>query len=86
METPSPSPDPLVQLLGASLILTAHLALCLGRTDARRTPYLAANTIGAGLLAWEAYRTEQIGFLLLEGVWATASASAWFRIVTKRCG
>lgn len=78
---PSVSPDPVIQLLGAAAILLAFLALQLGWTGARRLPYLAANAIGAGLLAFEAARTEQIGFLVLEGTWATVSVIAALRVL-----
>ena len=47
----APTPNQLVQLSGAALILLAYLFLQLGKTGPRRSPYLAANCIGAGLLA-----------------------------------
>ena len=78
------APDPVIQLIGAVSILLAYLALQLGRTGPRRTPYLAANTLSAGLLAFEAARTEQIGFLLLEGTWALVSLITWIRVLRTR--
>ena len=66
----APTPNQFVQLSGAALILLAYLFLQLRKTGPRHSPYLAANCIGAGLLAFEAARTSQYGFLALEGTWS----------------
>ncbi len=62
-----------VQVAGSLLVL-AGFALAqrgvLGTTSRR---YLALNVLGSAVLAVEALRTSQWGFLLLEGVWALIS-------------
>ena len=70
------APDQVVQLAGAALVLAAYLALQVGRARADGAGFLAMNFAGAALLAWEAGRTGQYGFLALEGVWAVASGVA----------
>jgi membrane-bound ClpP family serine protease len=72
-------PNQALQLAGAALILLAFLALQLGRTVPERPAYLGSNLVGATLLAIEAGRTGQLGFLALEGVWALVSGAALVR-------
>lgn len=76
-------PNQTIQLAGAAMILVAYVRLQLGRTSPDRTGYLAMNFVGAALLAVEAGRTRQYGFLALEGAWALASAWALIRLGRK---
>ena len=65
---------PLVQILGALLVLLAFaLAQARVLTPQSRL-YLALNVVGASILAVDAYVERQWGFLLLEGVWAIIAA------------
>ena len=62
--------NPLVQILGALLILAAF-ALAQARVvtfEARS--YLVLNLLGGSVLAVDAYAGRQWGFLLLEAAWA----------------
>jgi predicted solute-binding protein len=73
--------DQLIQIAGAVMILLAFAALQLGRTTAASKPYLVLNLIGSAVLAALAVHEEQLGFLLLEGVWAIVSAWSLWRVI-----
>ena len=61
-------------LVGGALILAAFIALQLGRVDATDRRYLALNTGGAVVLVASALLAELWGFVVLNVVWAAASA------------
>ena len=61
-------------LVGGALILAAFIALQLGRVDAGDRRYLALNTGGAVVLVASALLAELWGFVVLNVVWAGASA------------
>lgn len=65
--------EQLVQIVGALLILTAFAAAQFGRLDQRSVGYLVLNLVGSAILAVLAALEHQIGFLLLESVWAIVS-------------
>lgn len=65
-----------VQLVGAVFILSGYVANQVGALATDSLRYLALNLIGAAILATLAAIDGQVGFLLLEGVWAVVSASA----------
>jgi hypothetical protein len=65
--------DQVVQVIGALLILAAYTAAQFGALKQRSRLYLVLNLAGATVLALLAWREEQWGFLLLEGVWAAVS-------------
>lgn len=66
--------EQLVQIVGAALVLFGFTLAQLGRLDQHSAAYLTVNFVGAAILAVEALLGRQIGFLLLEGVWAMVSA------------
>ena len=70
------SVEPLIELVGAALILSAFVLAQLGRLRTASLTYLVLNFVGAGILAVVAAFDGDIGFLLLEGVWATVSGFA----------
>ena len=70
--------EQLVQVIGALLILTAFAAAQFGRLDQRSVSYLVLNLIGSAILAVLAAVEEQLGFLLLESIWAIVSAWSLF--------
>ncbi len=61
-------------LVGGALILTAFIALQLGRVDAEDRRYLALNVGGAIVLVASALLAQLWGFVVLNVVWAGASA------------
>jgi hypothetical protein len=67
-----------IQIIGALIILGAFAANQLGElpTDSRR--YLLLNLVGAVILCILAIVEAQLGFILLEGVWAAVSAWSLF--------
>ena len=70
-----------IQIIGALIILGAFAANQLGElpTDSRR--YLALNLVGSVILCVLAIVEGQLGFILLEGVWAGVSAWSLFVIL-----
>jgi hypothetical protein len=66
--------DQLVQIIGSLLVLAGFVAAQRGLLDPKSRLYLVLNLVGSGVLAVEALRGAQWGFLLLEGVWAIVSA------------
>ena len=65
--------DQAVQVVGALLILFAYAAAQFGALNQRSRLYLVLNLVGSAVLTLLAWREEQWGFLLLEGVWALVS-------------
>ena len=64
----------LTQVAGALLVLSAFAAAQFDALSTRSTPYLLLNFAGGLVLAVLAAADRQLGFLLLEGVWAAVSA------------
>jgi hypothetical protein len=76
--------DQLVQIAGALLILAAFAGAQFGRLDQHAISYLVLNLIGSAILAVLAGLDGQIGFLLLEGVWAIVSAWSLLQALRRR--
>ena len=76
--------EPLIEVVGAVLILSAFVLAQLGRLATASLAYLSLNLAGSGVLAVVAALDGDTGFLLLEGVWAAVSAYALVRLVLKR--
>jgi hypothetical protein len=72
--------DQVVQVIGALLILAAYAAAQFGVLNQRSRVYLVLNLVGSAVLALLAWRGEQWGFLLLEGVWALVSLWGLFQV------
>jgi hypothetical protein len=70
-----------VQLVGAVLIVGAYVAAQQKRLRFDSVQFLGLNALGAGILAVVAAVDRQLGFLLLETVWAWVSARGLRRAI-----
>jgi hypothetical protein len=76
----------LVQIAGSLLILAGFVGNQTGRLTATSTLYLTLNLVGSSVLALLAALHVQLGFLLLEGVWAVVSAGGLIAVLRGRSG
>ena len=67
--------EQLVQIAGALCILSAFVLAQMKRMETSARGYLALNLVGSIVLAVLAGLDRDLGFLLLEGVWAVVSAA-----------
>jgi hypothetical protein len=72
--------DQLVQVLGSLLILSAFVAAQRGRLSTTSRLYLTLNLVGASVLTVLAAHERQLGFLLLESVWALVAAHGLYAL------
>ncbi len=76
--------EPLIELVGAVLILSAFVLAQLGRLRPASLIYMVLNFVGAGILAVVAALDGDTGFLLLEGVWAVVSGFGIARLLLQK--
>lgn len=72
-----------VQIVGSLLILAPFILALRGHLQVRGWYYLVSNLIGSATLAADAGFERQWGFLLLEAVWAVASAATIVKIAIR---
>ena len=70
-----------IQIIGALIILGAFAANQLGELPTDSRLYLLLNLVGSVVLCILAVIEGQLGFILLEGVWAAVSAWSLFVIL-----
>jgi hypothetical protein len=70
-----------IQIIGALIILGAFAASQLGEMPTDSRLYLLLNLVGSVILAILAVIEGQLGFILLEGVWAAVSGWSLFVIL-----
>lgn len=75
-----------IQIIGALIILGAFAASQLGEMQTDSRLYLLLNLVGSVILAILAVIEGQIGFILLEGVWAIVSGWSLFAILGEEAG
>ncbi|MFP5326340.1 MAG: CBU_0592 family membrane protein [Acidimicrobiia bacterium] len=66
--------EQLVQIAGALCILSAFVLAQVGRMSTTARAYLILNLVGSVVLAVLAAADRDLGFVLLETVWAIVSA------------
>lgn len=64
---------------GAMMILFAYVGHQLKRIDSSGALYNVLNAIGSAILAYIALRPFQVGFVVLESVWAVVSVYSFVR-------
>jgi hypothetical protein len=70
-----------VSVVGALAILLAYAANQFGMVELDNFPYQLANLVGSTILCVIAIIDVQVGFILLEGVWALFSLWAVVKIL-----
>jgi hypothetical protein len=70
-----------VSFVAAMVILVAYVGHQTRRMDANGVAYNVMNAVGSGVLTYVALRPFQIGFVVLEAVWAIVSAYAVIRAI-----
>jgi hypothetical protein len=73
-----------VQVAGSLLVLAGFALAQRGVLDQRSRVYLVLNLVGSAVLAVDAAKGQQWGFLLLEGVWAIVSAVGLATVLRRR--
>lgn len=71
--------EQIISVAGAVLILAAYTGNQFGLIDRTHPAYSWMNLIGSLVLTVIAFRTQQWGFVLLEGVWAAVSVPPLLR-------
>jgi hypothetical protein len=69
----------ILSVVGSLLVLAAYFALQRGHLASGSRVYSAMNFFGAALMTWVAVSEWQVGFILLEGVWALLSFPGMLR-------
>jgi hypothetical protein len=69
-------PRQIASFVGALLILVAYVGHQMSWMDSRKAGYHLLNAVGSAILAYVAFHPFQIGFVLLEVVWALISVYA----------
>ena len=73
-----------VSFVAAMMILVAYVGHQTRRMDSNGVAYNVMNAVGSGVLTYVAFRPFQIGFVVLEGVWAMVSAYAVIRAIRHK--
>lgn len=72
-------PRQIASFVGALFILVAYVGHQMGWMDSRKAGYNVLNAVGSAILAYIAFHSFQVGFVLLEVVWVLISVYALAR-------
>jgi hypothetical protein len=75
--------DQLVSLAGAATLLSGYALQTVIAGGVYKKTYLLLNLIGSLALTVTAVVNNQIGFIVLEGIWAIISAFSLTRVILK---
>ncbi|WP_141732674.1 CBU_0592 family membrane protein [Oligoflexus tunisiensis] len=75
--------DQILSLVGAALLLSAYALQAIAREGAYKKTNLLMNLLGSSALTVTAVVNNQIGFILLEGIWALISVWSLSRVILK---
>ena len=73
-----------ISVVGAMAILGAYVANLLGWLGPANLSYSVANFLGSAILTFIAVVDQQLGFILLEGVWALVSLWGMIQVLRGR--
>jgi hypothetical protein len=76
--------DQILSLVGAALLLGAYALQSATSAGAHKTTYLSMNLFGSMALTVTAVVNNQIGFIILEGIWAIISAFSLFKVLKQK--
>ncbi len=76
--------DQILSLVGAALLLGAYALQTVTRDGAQKTTYLTMNLLGSVALTVTAVVNNQIGFIILEGIWAIISAFSLIKVLAHK--
>ncbi len=74
----------IISSIGAFCCLLGYVGHQLRWMDANKIFYNVLNIIGAGILAYIAFRPFQAGFFIMEGVWAIVSFYTLIKSLKRR--
>jgi hypothetical protein len=72
-----------IGFVAAMIILIAYIGHQSRRMDANGIAYNVMNAVGSGVLTYVAFHPFQVGFVVLESVWAIVSIYAIVRAVRR---
>jgi hypothetical protein len=75
-----------IQLIGALIVLSGFIANQRFGLSSDSVSFLLANAVGTTILAIVAGVNGDLGFLLLEGVWAIVSFTSLTRVLRAGAG
>jgi hypothetical protein len=76
--------DQILSLVGAALLLGAYALQTATRDGAHKTTYLTMNLFGSAALTVTAIVNNQIGFIILEGIWAIISVVSLIKVLKQK--